>query len=203
MGEKPTKRAIQAQKSKKKIYETAMALIYKKGFDGITVDEICKKTGISKGLFYNYFPSKDALFTELSKDINNIQDDIRALFHEGQTFLERLIIFVENNAKLLNAPIYEEATRTAYSYALKNPGKSFYCSRTREYYVLLKEIVLYGQSRGELRTDLSPEYISDFFAAATWGFFFATLIGFQNESPLPEYIKPRFELLYSALRPQG
>lgn len=44
------------QKTKRKIFNTAMKLFKEKGYDNVTVDEIVAGAEIAKGTFYIYFP---------------------------------------------------------------------------------------------------------------------------------------------------
>jgi len=49
------------------ILGTALMLFLKKSFKAVTIKEIVCNTGVSKGAFYHYFESKDALFEEVCK----------------------------------------------------------------------------------------------------------------------------------------
>lgn len=51
------------------IYEAAMSLFYERGYEEVTVDEICEKAGISKGTFFRYFESKFGLVDEFNQRI--------------------------------------------------------------------------------------------------------------------------------------
>ncbi len=45
-------------KTRKEILNTAFLEVYKHGFQGVSVDEIVKKTSLTKGAFYHHFPTK-------------------------------------------------------------------------------------------------------------------------------------------------
>jgi AcrR family transcriptional regulator len=51
--------------SKQKILDAALEVFAKQGYHSSTVDAIAKTAGISKGLLYNYFKSKDDVLNEL------------------------------------------------------------------------------------------------------------------------------------------
>lgn len=51
--------------TKEHILKTAFCLFLQKSFKEVTMKEIVEKTGVSKGAFYHYFPSKESLFTEV------------------------------------------------------------------------------------------------------------------------------------------
>jgi len=68
---------------KAQIMEAALELFAKKGFHSTSVADISKEAGISKGLLYNYFESKEALIKEL---IMHGFDEIMTVFdpnHDG------------------------------------------------------------------------------------------------------------------------
>jgi TetR/AcrR family transcriptional repressor of nem operon len=48
-----------------RILEAAEGLVRQKGFGATTVDDICKVAGVTKGVFFHYFKSKNALGLEL------------------------------------------------------------------------------------------------------------------------------------------
>lgn len=52
-------RKIKADAVAASIAETALALFDKKGFDGVTVDEIASASGISRRSFFRYFATKE------------------------------------------------------------------------------------------------------------------------------------------------
>ena len=52
-----TFRRLPADK-KERVYRTAVSLFGKYGYDGLAVDQLCRQAGISKGSFFQYFPSK-------------------------------------------------------------------------------------------------------------------------------------------------
>ena len=67
--------------SRMKILEAALELFAKQGFHNTSIEQIRKKAGVSKGLIYNYFSSKEDLmnqifFNELEKG-QEMLDEIR------------------------------------------------------------------------------------------------------------------------------
>ena len=56
------KRQIQAENSRKKLLSVAGELFFKYGFKAVTVNDICREAGMTKGAFYYHFSSKDELY---------------------------------------------------------------------------------------------------------------------------------------------
>ncbi|UCG61727.1 MAG: TetR/AcrR family transcriptional regulator, partial [Candidatus Zixiibacteriota bacterium] len=46
---------------KSRIYRMAVKLFGEYGYDGLAIDQLCDESGISKGSFFQYFPSKTHL----------------------------------------------------------------------------------------------------------------------------------------------
>lgn len=51
--------------SREHILKTAFILFLKKSYKEVTLKDIVEKSGLSKGAFYHYFPSKEKLFHEI------------------------------------------------------------------------------------------------------------------------------------------
>ena len=67
-------RINKSNENKKRIIEVAIKLINEKGFDNVSVSEITKAAGVSKGAFYIHFESKEDL---IEKQINYYYDDLK------------------------------------------------------------------------------------------------------------------------------
>lgn len=60
---------VKAENTKEKIRQEAYRLFADKGFEEVTMTDICKKTGLSRGGLYRYYSSTDEIFSEiLSKE---------------------------------------------------------------------------------------------------------------------------------------
>ncbi len=77
------------------IMETALALFAKQGFHVVSINQIANEAGISKGLMYNYFKSKDEL---LERIINESFAEILHYFdpnHDGVLEQHELLQFID------------------------------------------------------------------------------------------------------------
>ena len=52
----------------RKLLEAGMIEFEERGFDGVRVDDVVKRAGISHGTFYLYFANKEDLFKALLRD---------------------------------------------------------------------------------------------------------------------------------------
>lgn len=55
---KARKRTRNWEESRKEILQAAFPLVYTRGFQGVSVDNIVKETNLTKGAFYHQFPTK-------------------------------------------------------------------------------------------------------------------------------------------------
>lgn len=88
-----TKRQIQAEETRRRIFAAAQHLINEKGFDAFTMQDVAEAAGVGVGTIYHYYASKDEFVTLYDlmcwKDIYQEND---TAFRESQ--LERLFGFV-------------------------------------------------------------------------------------------------------------
>jgi AcrR family transcriptional regulator len=76
---------------KEKIEQTARDLFWKHGFKKVSIDEICKKAGVSRKTFYTYFDNKSALVIQIMKIITDtIFADSQAVIEKDTTFAEKI-----------------------------------------------------------------------------------------------------------------
>ncbi len=52
------------ERTRKRIVRSAQALFNRRGFDGVSIDEVMAAAGLTRGGFYSYFRSKSELYAE-------------------------------------------------------------------------------------------------------------------------------------------
>lgn len=65
----PKKQTRDLEKSRKEILDVAFMEVFSRGFQGVSVDDIVKKTSMTKGAFYHHFPTKLDLGYALVEDV--------------------------------------------------------------------------------------------------------------------------------------
>ena len=99
---KTEKQFEQIRKEKKElILGTALELFAENGFHATSINQIAKKAGISKGLTYNYFESKNDILTEI---VDNGFHEIHDLFDfnaDGILTEEEFIFFIEKTFDII------------------------------------------------------------------------------------------------------
>lgn len=52
------------ERTRQRLFDAAMHLIAEKGYDNVTIDEICRAAQVAKGTFYIYYSSKNNIVAE-------------------------------------------------------------------------------------------------------------------------------------------
>ncbi len=68
----------QGRERKQQLLDHATRLFATRGYASTRVSDICKETGVAKGLFYWYFENKEALFAELVRSMRAQLEEARA-----------------------------------------------------------------------------------------------------------------------------
>ncbi len=99
------------EKSKEKIIHAAFELFSTTGYWRSSISKIAKQAGISKGLMYNYFSSKEEL---LQAVVGKIVDVLQDFFNVDEKadpeekmrqFFQKLFSYIENNSALMRMMI--------------------------------------------------------------------------------------------------
>lgn len=154
-----TKEQFEAMKmaSVEKINETAVKLFAKRGLAGTNIRGIAKEAGISMGLMYHYYKSKEDLYAELVRfAVTSANELLARLMTEEIPAKEKIEFFTQHILDSLkddNAP-------TPYYFALMNQAlRNDGLPKTAEKYTkmafeslhTLRAIIESGQATGEIK----------------------------------------------------
>ena len=141
--------------TREKIIDAAWRLFYRQGYDDTTVEEIIEESGTSRGSFYHYFPGKDDLLSTLADVFDRKYEALmRTMDPEMDRFDQLMYLNRELFAMMENSTPLDLVARL-YSSQLVTRGDKSLMDHNRIYYRLLRQIVLQGQERGELRSDVT------------------------------------------------
>jgi AcrR family transcriptional regulator len=151
---------------------SALECFAKKGYEATTVDDIVKNAGVSKGMLYNYFPSKEAIFLELLQERTDAYfSNIRELFHAKDTASDKLRALLNyyrelpmNDARREWITIYLEFWLSS---SRNDEQQRLMEARYERYVAFLAEILEEGKNSGEFREDVDSRVV----AAMVWALF--------------------------------
>ena len=156
--------AKKAKTTKKKIVSAAWKLFYEQGYDDTTVEDIIFESETSKGSFYHYFEGKDALLGTLAMIFDEKYEELKATMDPDMNAAEKLIFINHELFTMIDNSVSVELLGRLFSTQLVTRGEKHLLNRNRTYFKLVQQIVREGQSRGELRTDMSANQIINDYA---------------------------------------
>ena len=142
-----------------KIIDAAWQLFYRQGYDDTTVEEIIEESGTSRGSFYHYFQGKDALLSTLSDVFDQKYEELTETLDPEMDRFEQLMYLNRELFAMIDNSISLDLLARLYSSQLVTRGDRSLLDHNRTYFKLLRQIVLQGQERGELRGDVTANEI--------------------------------------------
>lgn len=157
---KKGKRQLQAEKTKQRIFQTAMELFRKKGFDQVTVDEIVEKSNSSKGAFYGHFDSKYGIFLEKFKEIDNFYEEYVQIIADDDSLKEKILKLFQGQMHYLEHELGKDLMRSVYTNGLIESENHFFNNTERGLFKILMHYINKSIDNGELRKEVNPERIA-------------------------------------------
>jgi len=143
------------------IYETAVKIFAKNGFDKTSVDDIAESAKIAKGTIYYHFKSKDEIFLGLIENgINDLIDEIRrsvASIDDPRAKLETMLTVQLNFYQKYRD--FCKVLVSEFSH-LDTVWKKDIKKIQAEYHELIKSIIDKGKQQNQFREDLDSEAIT-------------------------------------------
>lgn len=156
-----SRRERKKQETREKIYHTALTLFRIQGFEKTSVDQITSRADVGKGTFYNYFPSKEAVVYQYTREINReILDRGRERMNHMVKASERLFFVMESWARFIQG-------HREIAYVIAQEGSGLMIKEaTGNLEEILVGIIGAGQIQGELRKDIPPLLLAQCIQAA-------------------------------------
>lgn len=141
--------------TKKRIVSAAWKLFYEQGYENTTIDEIVEESCTSRGSFYHYFDSKDALLSSLSYVFDEKYEEISETLDWNQNCFDILVQINRELFDMIENTISIDLLAQLYSSQLITSGEKHLLDHNRMYYKFLRKIVIEGQKREELTREES------------------------------------------------
>ncbi len=166
MEKKLNKREIQAMETHQKLLDTSMQLIISKGYDNVTVSEICAKCNVAKGTFYTYFESKRDIVIKILTDINNELFEHK-VWDESCTATEQFMDYIDLYMRSIEEQ-GAEFTRIFLTVIISEKV-GYEAVKADMHEQIVCRIIDRGKERGEFRTDLPSKKIYNYLASLIFG----------------------------------
>lgn len=98
------------EEAKKKIIQAAMAVAIRNGYQTMTMEDVAKEVGVTKGALYVYFQNKEELFNEVLIGISKMIREAMEFSHaEGDPdFVLRSLVDQLSQVMYPNIPVFAE-----------------------------------------------------------------------------------------------
>lgn len=156
------KKSVNATKSR--IVSAAWQLFYEQGFDNTTIDEIVELSSTSKGSFYHYFGSKEALLGSLAYLFDEKYQELEPTLDDSHSSLEQLFYLTRELFLMIENNIDIELLSRLYAQQISKKGDKELVDHSRYYYKLSRRIVQRGQELGEITKEKSSAEIVRLYA---------------------------------------
>lgn len=153
-----------SRNTKSKIVSAAWKLFYDNGYENTTIEDIIFESGTSKGSFYHYFESKDALLGSLAYLFDEKYEELEGEINQNTDSIENLLFLNRKLFEMVENTIDLELIKRLYSTQLVTKTEKQLLDHNRVYYRLLRKIVIAGQEKNEITKQMSVNEIVKYYA---------------------------------------
>ena len=150
--------------TKGRIVSAAWKLFYQYGYDNTTIDDIVDAAQTSKGSFYHYFESKDALLSSLSYLFDEKYKELEAQMDPDMNPVDKLLMMNQEVFLMIENTVSVSLLSQLFSSQLVTKGERHLLDPDRTYYKLLRQIAVDGKDRGLFLDELTVTDITKAYA---------------------------------------
>lgn len=168
------KRAEQKKETLERLRSVIDELVAQKGYDAVTIREISERAGVSTGVFYYYFKSKDDIlldrFLRAGERFRELASGELSLL----TVREALHRIVHYNLQYTLSRV--PSVSLSYHKAIMSDYSSWTEHAPDEFRLLLRSLFIRAKENHQLRSSYSPAQLADMLWSMTYGVRIAMLM---------------------------
>lgn len=140
-------------RTKEVIQRESLRLFSKKGYQAVTMKDICEACSLSRGGLYRHYNSAKEIFLEiLEQDKENSEELLISSINSKRSPSELLGYFLEEQTDLLGGR-KPSLSLAVYEFVQQhNDLRPFFENRFREAVRILTRLIQYGQERGDFKS---------------------------------------------------
>lgn len=143
---------------KEKIEHNAKELFWKHGFKKVSIEEICKKSHVSRKTFYTYYENKNALIFFILMELMEFSiAQYQEIINEDIAFvdkIEKALTLKYNMSKSFSKEFLEDF------YAIDSPEMLMYFKQeTDKSMALTRQLFEQSQQSGQISSEINIEFI--------------------------------------------
>lgn len=154
------------------ILDAAQALFAERGLDGVPIEAIAARSGVSKVTVYGHFGDKSKIFECIvQRETDRLTDQISTALNGDGALEERLTLFGTALVDMLTQPCHLALDRAVSLESQRNPdlGRRFFDAGPGRVRQMLTDILAEAQAQGQIALD-SPDYAAKDLLALWLGF---------------------------------
>lgn len=158
------KKMLQGKETKKRLIDCATNLFKERGYHNVTVDDIIREAGSSKGGFYTHFKAKEKLLFEMLPIVDDVYMNFMERGDLPENSVDRISTFIQYVFELIGERVGVEFISIIYSSQIKDLDfERVLLNSERKYYNIFNKFIEEGKCKNEIRLDMpSHEIISIF-----------------------------------------
>jgi len=201
-----TRRERKKEETRRRIFETAIALFRDQGFEQTTVDEITEKADVGRGTFFNYFPRKESVLAYLSEERVALAEENAAVLLEDRASANDKLLDIYSFAasaylkdRELSRYVFNEWMQRAFQ-PTQEAGQ--------RWHKLVVAAIEQGQAAGDLRADVQPVVMESLLSSvyiSTLYYWLCCPVGSEMplDFPLLDELRLRLTLVIEGLGTKG
>jgi AcrR family transcriptional regulator len=193
-------RQERGKETRRNLLRTAARLWGERGFDVVTVEEICSEAGVGRTTFYLHFESKEQLLGSLAgATAIGVAADLEAA-HASESLDEQLDVLIRGIARRMQdvPKSLAQLVINSQRLGLMKAGPEVFANATR-FADLAREVLADARRRGELVRGTDPEELGEILGALTMDAIEAWASGRSRKS-LTAVLRFRFALVIDQYR---
>ena len=165
----PRKKQLRGEKTREKILQISLKLFSEKGYEKVTVDEIVKKSGTSKGSFYQHFSAKSDIFLVRFIEVDDYYREVFRSFPVDMDATEKLFIFIRKLMRFLEEEMGKDLMKVIYSSALDSKEHTYFLNSNRSLFKIIRSLIEEAKEQNDIGTDQSVNEISQLIIQSLMG----------------------------------
>jgi AcrR family transcriptional regulator len=142
------------------LFDIALELFDRKGYEKVSINDICKAAGVSTGAFYHHFKSKDQILAEEFKKTDDFYRELLEELAGMGDYTEKLRAFGVSTMKHIAGMGLARLKVTYHTQIGPDKKAPFLGNESRALYTIMEALYREGQKEGVLRDDMPSEELA-------------------------------------------
>jgi len=161
-----------AEATRRLIYESAIELFSKHGYDAVSIQRIADHAGTAKGSFYTYYATKSDIIVEKFWEIDAYYRSIEEVVRRQPNGERRLLTFTELQLTYVRDVVTCAVLKVLYANQVLQAGSDkTITNESRFWFTFIADIIAEAQTTGEFNSRESADTYARYFNRVIRGLF--------------------------------